>query len=121
MTTGEKIRELRTALGMTQSDLGRLIGKQKAAVNKYETGQIVNLKRSVLEDLALALHCSPAYLLDLSDNSYEEFMDRYVLPDLGELSPYERSVVHQLRDLTPEGKDYISQQLQIASKMFKEE
>lgn len=121
MTTGEKIRELRKTLGMTQEDLGRAIGKQRAAINKYETGQVINLKRSVIEKLSIALHCSPAYLLDLSDNSYEEFMDRYVLPDLGDLSPYERSVVHQLRDLTPEGKDYISQQLQIATKMFKEE
>lgn len=63
MTTGEKIKQLRKQLGMTQEELGDLIGVQKAAINKYETGVVVNLKKSTIHALAKALHVSPVELL----------------------------------------------------------
>ena len=62
-STGAKIKELRTALGITQQELGDMIGVQKAAINKYETGIVVNLKRSTIAKLADALHTTPAYLM----------------------------------------------------------
>ena len=68
MTTGEKIRQLRKQLGMTQEELGNLIGVQKAAINKYETGVVVNLKQSVIASLAEALHVSPVELLSPQNN-----------------------------------------------------
>lgn len=64
MTTGEKIRSFRKALGMTQEELGNAIGVGKAAINKYETGVVVNLKRSTLSALAKALHVTLSELLD---------------------------------------------------------
>lgn len=37
---GEKIKERRAALGMTQQDLAELVGyKDRSAVNKIETGE----------------------------------------------------------------------------------
>ena len=51
MTTGERIRQLRIEHDMTQEELGAKIGVQKAAIYKYETGLIVNLKRSTIEKL----------------------------------------------------------------------
>ena len=36
MNTGYKIKELRIKKGLTQQELGDLLGIQKAAVNKYE-------------------------------------------------------------------------------------
>ena len=63
MTTGEKIRELRKRLGLTQEELGDMIGVKKAAINKYETGVVVNLKKSVIAALAKALQVSPTELL----------------------------------------------------------
>lgn len=63
MTTGEKIRELRKRLGLTQEELGNMIGVKKAAINKYETGVVVNLKRSTIAALAKALGVSPVELL----------------------------------------------------------
>ena len=44
MTTGERIKAFRISLGMSQEELGELIGVKKAAINKYETGLVVNLK-----------------------------------------------------------------------------
>ena len=63
MTTGEKIRQLRKEMGMTQEELGNMIGVKKAAINKYETGIVVNLKQSTIAALAKALNVSPIDLL----------------------------------------------------------
>ena len=64
MTTAEKIKLLRTRKGMTQEELGQKCGLQRAAINKYEKGTVVNIKRSVLQSLADALGVAPVDLLD---------------------------------------------------------
>ena len=64
MTTGEKIKQLRIALGMSQEELGKIVG---AAIYKYENGLVVNLKRSTIEKLASALGTTPMYLLNLEE------------------------------------------------------
>lgn len=63
MSTGERIRALRIQKGLSQEELGSRVGLKKAAINKYETGVVVNLKRSVIAKLADVLETSPAYLM----------------------------------------------------------
>ena len=69
MTTGERIKSLRQAKRMSQEELGVLVGVHKAAINKYETGIVVNLKRSVIEKLSRALDVSPSYLMGFEDHT----------------------------------------------------
>lgn len=69
MDTGAKIKQLRESLDMTQEDLGKLLGVKKAAINKYETGTVVNLKRSTIENLCNIFNVTPQYLLSDSDLS----------------------------------------------------
>ena len=64
MKTADKIKALRIQKGMTQEELGKACGVQRAAINKYEKGTVVNIKRSVLQKLADALSVSPVDLLD---------------------------------------------------------
>lgn len=64
MTVGEKIRARRIELGMTMDDLGKSIGVQRSAINKYEKGIIKDLKRSTIDALSKALNVSVFYLLD---------------------------------------------------------
>ena len=66
--TAERIKELRLQRGMTQQELGEKIGVKKAAINKYETGLVVNLKRSTIGLLADALGVSPGYLMGWTDD-----------------------------------------------------
>ncbi len=108
MTTGEKIKQLRRQLGMTQEELGNLIGVQKAAINKYETGIVVNLKKSTISKLAHALHVSPVELLSPEDPSEDLLTDD------------ERQLVYSYRSLPDSGKQYIHQQLTAARLMFGE-
>ena len=55
MDIGMKIREARLAKGLTQEELGNIVGLQKSAIAKYENGRVVNIKRSTLQKLAKAL------------------------------------------------------------------
>lgn len=68
MTIGEKVRRLRKEQGMTQEELGALVGVKKAAINKYETGIVVNLKRDTIASLARALDVNPVWLMDEADD-----------------------------------------------------
>lgn len=55
MEIGQKIKEARLRKGLTQEGLGKIVGLQKSAIAKYENGRVVNIKRSTLQKLALAL------------------------------------------------------------------
>lgn len=68
MTSGERIKALRIQKNMSQEELGAKVGLKKAAINKYETGLVVNYKRSVIASLAKALDCSPTYIMGFDDD-----------------------------------------------------
>lgn len=70
MTTGDRIRQLRIEHQMTQEELGAKVGVQKAAIYKYENGLVVNLKRSVLEKLALVLDTTLTYLMGMEESEH---------------------------------------------------
>ena len=65
---GERIKIARVNKNLTQEELGKMIGVQRAAINKYETGIVVNLKRSTIERLANALNVDPIWLMGMSEN-----------------------------------------------------
>lgn len=64
MTVGEKIHYLRTKHHMTMDDLARELGVQRSAINKYEKGIVVNLKRSTISSLCRVFNVSSSYFLD---------------------------------------------------------
>lgn len=64
MTLAQKIHELRIANGMTMDELAKQIGVQRSAINKYEKGIVVDLKRSTIASLARAFGVSPCFLMD---------------------------------------------------------
>ena len=55
MELGQKIKQARLHKGLTQEELGNIVGLQKSAIAKYENGRVVNIKRSTLQKLAKAL------------------------------------------------------------------
>lgn len=67
MTTGDRIKAMRIKHGMTQEELGAKVGVKKSAIYKYETGIVVNLKRSTIEKLAKVLEVSPSWLIGIED------------------------------------------------------
>lgn len=63
MDIGEKIRTARLAKGMTQEELGKRLGVQKSAIAKYESGRVVNIKRSTQKKISEILCIRPAELI----------------------------------------------------------
>lgn len=63
MDVGQKIREARQAKGMTQEELGAFLGLQKSAIAKYESGRVVNIKRSTLKKISDVLGIRPSELI----------------------------------------------------------
>lgn len=65
---GKRIRELRIEKGLSQEELGQLVGGVKrAAVNKWELGVTKNLRRDVIERLSEIFGVSPAYIMGMTD------------------------------------------------------
>ena len=63
MDIGAKIRAARQAKGMTQEELGEILGVQKSAIAKYESGRVVNIKRSTLKKISDVLSIPPFELV----------------------------------------------------------
>ena len=84
MDIGQKIKEARLAKGLTQEQLGNLVGVQKSAIAKYENGRVVNIKRSTLHKLGKVLGLRGSDLIIDSDPEGAAELSAKVLLD-GEL------------------------------------
>lgn len=60
---GTRIRELRTLANMSQEELGRRVGVQRAAINKYEKGTVENIPLKTIEHIAQVFDVSPTYIV----------------------------------------------------------
>jgi transcriptional regulator with XRE-family HTH domain len=58
-----RIKELRTLFGMSQEELGRRVGVQRAAINKYEMGSVTNIPIATIEKIASVFDVSPTYIM----------------------------------------------------------
>jgi transcriptional regulator with XRE-family HTH domain len=68
MLQGDRIRQSREHLGLSQESLGRLVGKDTFYISKLERGVRTNITTETLEQLATALGCSTDYLLGRADD-----------------------------------------------------
>jgi len=64
---GKLISERRLALGKTLEEIGRAVGVSKSTVQRWESGNIRNMRRDKLVSLAQALATSPDYLMGWVD------------------------------------------------------
>ena len=63
MTVGERIKELRTNLGLSQVDFADKINVSKQTLYKYENNIITNIPSDKIEAAARLGNVSPAYLM----------------------------------------------------------
>ena len=64
MHVGDLIRQKRLEVGLTQEQLGEMVGVNRAAINKWETGRVTNLKRETIKRLSEIFGISPAMLVE---------------------------------------------------------
>lgn len=65
---GRRIREIRTARGLSQAELGKLVGLNAGRIQKYENGQ-KSLTAEMLIKIAIALKVSPLALTSSTNYS----------------------------------------------------
>ena len=86
---GDRIRDLRKKMGMTQEEFAEIADMHRSAIAKYEGGTLMP-KAASLEKLATALGVSMSYLMTgeqdppLPSNAYP-LDDQAVIPILGEI------------------------------------
>jgi len=72
-TLGERIKEQRTLMQMTQEELAEALCVKKSTVSMYENDK-VDIKGSILVEISKVLNTSPNYLLGLEDSD-EDLME----------------------------------------------
>lgn len=81
---GDRIRQRREQIGMSQADLAVLAGyKSRASINKMELGQR-DLPQSKIKTIADALHTTPGYLMGWEDEPPEDEDKKNSAPELSE-------------------------------------
>ena len=93
-TTGEIIKLIRTQNNLTQDEFGDILGVKKSAIQKYESGTIVNFKTDVLRRFYSYFGVSPWFLIFPEEVDLESFNSCF-LPKLLELNQEGRNRVIQ--------------------------
>lgn len=92
MSFSERMKQARLNKNMTLKELGKKIGKTEATVQRYESGEIKNLKNDTIELIASALEISPAYLMGwIDENPVNENVHRIAAHIDGDVSEEELS------------------------------
>ena len=68
----ERLKEQRLKKGYTLAQLAELLNVKEATVQRYESGEIKNIKHETITLLADILNCSPCYLMGWTDNELIE-------------------------------------------------
>lgn len=63
VSPGTRIKYLRSLTDMSQEELGRRVGVQRAAINKYEKGTVENIPIKTIEKIARVFDVSPTYIV----------------------------------------------------------
>ena len=116
MTIGDRIKQRRLELGLSQDEVAKKVGYQsRSSINKLESSR--NLPLTKVEMMAKALECSPGYLMgwvddgsiietaetDVALSNMEKRLKEYALK-LSNLPKDKQEHIMDLIDMLSEGK-----------------
>ena len=110
ISPGTRIKELRTLADMSQEELGRRVGVQRAAINKYEKGTVTNIPIQTIERIASTFDVSPTYIVgwDEDCNSNPLSTESKVLSGVSKLYGKEVvDIIENYMEVTKDGKKRI--------------
>ena len=82
----ERIKQRRLELGFTLLQIAEILGVKEATVQRYESGEIKNIKHETILKLAKVLRCKPSYLMgwdELESEVNKSFVFEDYLRSLG--------------------------------------
>ena len=88
MNVGLRIKRLRIEKGWTQAELGEMVGVKKAAVQKWESGQVHNLKNSTVRQLCEIFGKNPSFFIF---DDHEMLSDERIREEVGLLDGIQRT------------------------------
>lgn len=116
-TVGDRIKNLRKELGISQTDFANRIGVSKQTLYKYENGIITNIPSDKIEAIATKFNISPARLMgwDSAEDTNATTTTEITL-HLTPLSEEESEIMAMYRALNKRGRDVLRIQLQMMNK-----
>lgn len=107
MTTniGTRIKELRTLAGLSQEELGRRVGVQRAAINKYEKGTVTNIPIQTIEQMALIFDVSPTYIVGWNNEGNDLAVETKIVQGVDKIFGKDAlEMLEMFVELNPQGK-----------------
>ncbi len=92
----ERIKERRSSLGLTLLEVADQLGIKEATMQRYESGEIKNIKHETVANLAKIFHCSPSYLMGWEDNivptvaAHKEDNEHWTEEELHKIEEYKK-------------------------------
>lgn len=89
MKFNERLKYRRLELGLTLEDVGNIVGVSKTTVQRWESGEIENLRRDKIAKLSNALKTTPAYIMGWEDDKLKEPIiatETVTFPVIGEIA-----------------------------------
>lgn len=68
----ERIKERRLAVGLTLLQVAEFLGVKEATAQRYESGEIKNIKHETIYKLSEIFRCSPSYLMGWIDTPQQQ-------------------------------------------------
>lgn len=123
----DRIRQRRTALGLTLLEVADKLGVKEATVQRYESGAIKTIKHEVVVKLAEILKCDPAYLMGWQNeptkkiSQLDEMIRKYnVLDERGKHTvrtvlnvEYDRCMKQRMEPVAAHNDDMSDEQLKL--------
>ena len=105
---------------MSQEELGRRVGVQRAAINKYEKGSVTNIPITTIEKIANVFDVSPTFILGWNDDKSNPLSAEVkVLQGVKKLYGSEMIAVMEIyMSLNPVGKKRIRQCLEDLEQIY---
>lgn len=91
MKINDMLHQRRLEKGLTLDDVARMVGVSAATISRWESGDIANMKRDKIVNLANALGISPAAIMGWDDNNDKKDgikQSYYLDPEVAELADF---------------------------------
>ena len=114
------IKNKRLEKKLTLDDVGRLVGVSGATISRWESGDIANMKRDKIVNLANALGISPAIIMGWNENTSD--ITKTNNPEDIAKDDYERRLLMLCRDATkanPEDKEALVSNFESTIEIYK--
>lgn len=102
-TLNDRIKQRRIALNYTLLYIAEQLGVKEATVQRYESGDIKNIKHDTIVQLAEILKCSPSYLMGWEDivpanddSTNLNYIEKHIIAAYRKADDTDKELVHRI-------------------------